>query len=286
VIADYAGDPIDPASLSVRFFHLEKTSLALRAGLDAEQFATQSAALAGLTPERAAQLRAEMGASVAAAARDLAERSAVRDAVSRLPFAPGDVIVALGDSITDDLLSWAYQLEAVLELLRPDLGITVVNHGVTGHTTQEAISRFDLVAAARPAWIIQLLGTNDARRHGSARLTTTSPDETARNLEVIRRFVETDTRAHLVVMTPPPADQGAIENWAAFQEQQITWVEEDIDAVAALVRESPGQVVDIHHVLRASTTEVLLPDGLHPNLIGQQHIAEALLLALPAAQRR
>ena len=285
MIADYA-DPVDVASMAVRFFHFEKTPVALRAGLDAEQFATQSASLAGVTVQAAAQMRAEMATTVADAAAELAGRPAVRSAMAEVPFARGDVIVALGDSITDDLLSWAYQLERVLDLLRPDLALRVVNHGITGHTTQEAISRFDLVAAARPAWIIQLLGTNDARRHGSARLTTTSLDETKRNLGVIRRFVETDTHAQLIVMTPPPADQAAIERWAPFHEQQITWLAEDIDGVAALVRDSPGQVVDIHGLLSASASQLLLPDGLHPNLLGQQQIAEAVLLALPDAQRR
>jgi lysophospholipase L1-like esterase len=285
MIADYA-DPVDAASMAVRFFHFEKTPVALRAGLDAERFATQSASLAGVTPHAAARMRAEMASTVADAAAELAERPAVRSAMSGVPFARGDVIVALGDSITDDLLSWAYQLERVLELLRPDLALRVVNQGITGHTTQEAISRFDLVAAARPAWIIQLLGTNDARRHGGTRLTTTSLDETERNLGVIRRFVETDTRAQLIVMTPPPADQAAIEQWAPFHEQQITWLAEDIDRVAALVRDSPDQVVDIHELLSASASQLLLPDGLHPNLLGQQQIAEAVLLALPDAQRR
>jgi lysophospholipase L1-like esterase len=285
MIADYA-DPVDAASMAVRFFHFEKTPVALRAGLDAERFATQSASLAGVTPHAAARMRAEMASTVVDAAAELAERPAVRSAMSGVPFARGDVIVALGDSITDDLLSWAYQLERVLELLRPDLALRVVNQGITGHTTQEAISRFDLVAAARPAWIIQLLGTNDARRHGGTRLTTTSLDETERNLGVIRRFVETDTRAQLIVMTPPPADQAAIEQWAPFHEQQITWLAEDIDRVAALVRDSPDQVVDIHELLSASASQLLLPDGLHPNLLGQQQIAEAVLLALPDAQRR
>jgi len=286
VIADYAGDPVDGASMAVRFFHFEKTPLALRAGLDAEKFATQSASLAGVTAQVAAQMRAEMASTVAGSAAKLAARAAVSSAMSDVPFARGDVIVALGDSITDDLLSWAYQVERVLDLLRPDLDLRVVNQGITGHTTQEAISRFDIVAAARPAWIIQLLGTNDARRHGGAKLMTTSLDETERNLNAIRRFVETDTRAQLIVMTPPPADQAAIERWTPFHEQQITWLTEDIDRVAALVRHSPGQVIDIHELLTANASQLLLPDGLHPNLLGQQQIAEAVLLALPDAQRR
>jgi len=59
--------------------------------------------------------------------------------VDRLPFAPGQRIVAVGESTTDDLLSWFEILRRLLDLRRPADRITLTNMAVSGQTTTRGI---------------------------------------------------------------------------------------------------------------------------------------------------
>ena len=62
-------------------------------------------------------------------------------AVDALPFAAGDVVVAFGDSLTADLASWAEMLARLLAARRPADAIQVVNAGVSGETSTDALKR-------------------------------------------------------------------------------------------------------------------------------------------------
>lgn len=268
----------DPARLTARFAHPDKYPPLARAAVPEDTLAAVSAALAGI--EVAAWEHHLEGL-----ARD-AEASALQvdpALAARLPFVAGDRVLVLGDSITDDLLSWAAQLRVYVRTHLPDLGIEVINAGITGNTTQEAISRVDLLIAARPTWVIQMLGTNDARLHGATRVRMQSIGETRRNLELIARLIAAETDATLVRMTPPPVNDRDAEAWGAFQQQLITWSQADVVDIAQAVREQPGLIVDVHQALSAALAEdpgLMLPDGVHPSLLGQRRILEILLRAL------
>jgi acyl-CoA thioesterase I len=62
--------------------------------------------------------------------------------VDRLPFRAGEIVVGVGDSITDDLQSWLETVRLLLELRRPEGGIRVVNAGLSAHTTAMVLRRF------------------------------------------------------------------------------------------------------------------------------------------------
>ena len=107
---------------------------------------------AGLGPaEQAAAYRTDAATVSSLRARF---RTQVREAARRLDRVP-DVgrVVALGDSITDDLLSWA-------EILRA-CGLDVVNAGVSGDTTADALRRLYGIVLLEPDVVITMLGTND-----------------------------------------------------------------------------------------------------------------------------
>jgi lysophospholipase L1-like esterase len=275
-------DAVDASHIGVRFVHLDKLPVIRRAALDPAALDDLHGRLAGLSVPELVRSRAEYRALVGRSARALLERDGVLAAVEHLPFTGDDVVLALGDSITDDLVSWVEVLAGAVATVRPGATPRFVNAGFTGDTTQEAISRWDTVAAQRPTWILMMLGTNDARRHGASAITTTSGGETRRNLEALRRLVADETDARLVAMTPPPVLDERADAWEPFRAQRITWRDDDVRAVAAAVRDlEVDALVDVHRHLAALPPERwLLPDGVHPSVDGQVDIAEAVVRAL------
>lgn len=265
----------DPHRITARFVHPGGQPFVQRAGVGAAESAPFAALLAGVDEATLTEYLETFDADVRSSAALVDPEFA-----TRLPFAPGDRILALGDSITDDSLSWAHQLQAYLDLHRAADGIRVVNAGITGNTTQEAVARIDLIAAARPTWVIQMLGTNDARRHGSLRARMQSIEETRRNLWLLAELIAVETGATHVCLTPPPVVEADADAWEPFQQERITWREADVAEIADAVRAHDGTVVDVHARLRSAPEGWLLPDGVHPTLMGQRLILETVLREL------
>jgi lysophospholipase L1-like esterase len=204
---------------------------------------------------------------------ELALQGALDDRLVRrlrgLPFARGDRVVVIGDSITADRQSWAELL--ALALAEIGAGVTVVNGGLSGDTTTGALARSRSLRATRPDHVLVLLGTNDARRHGRADgEMLVSHRETARNLDALRgRFRDTP----VAWITPPPVAPARIARDALLREGDVTWRLADVAAKRRIVRARPEPVVD---VWPAFTPELLLADGLHPSLAGHVAILRAV----------
>lgn len=197
-------------------------------------------------------------------------RTQVRDAARRLETTVVDpgTIVALGDSITDDLLSWA-------EILRAR-GLTVVNAGVSGDTTADAFRRLYGIVLLAPDVVVTMLGTNDCQRHGPGGELLVAPEESARNLASIAGWLGR-TGARRLWITPPPVDEQAL---ARAVGSRPFWVRDaDVRAVAAAIHRLGDSVVDLHEVL-GGRPGLLMADGVHPTLDGQTAIAAAVLSAL------
>jgi acyl-CoA thioesterase I len=184
-----------------------------------------------------------------------AEARAAGRGLGRSPFAPGSTVLALGDSITDDLGSWAEILRHAL----PD--VAIVNAGLSGDTTTGAISR--LARLPRATWAIALLGTNDARRHGDAPMLV-SHAETRRNLRVIDSELRRRCR-HVRWITPPPIFA------RVDAEPDLHWEPTDVAAKAELVRALDPSAID---TWPGFIRDHLCADGLHPSPAGQRFIAQ------------
>ncbi len=236
-----------------------------------------------------AEIRAGFAGRARDAARELLENFDFRERVDRLPFEAGTTVVGLGDSITDDLQSWFEILRHLVEERRPQDNIKFVNAGISGDTTSDIISRFlSDVVQQRPAWIVSMMGTNDVRRHGEdPTKILVSHDETGANLDMIRNFAEEQTGANRIWMTPAPVIEDRIAEDPSLSPQQLMWRNEDLEEVAELVREIDDPVVDLQDVMRQPVDpELLLPDGLHPSLEGQQVIVAALVERLAEGRGR
>ncbi len=224
------------------------------------------------------QIKAECTAAVRRTAEELLTENDFADRVDRLPFAPGSTVVGLGDSITDDWQSWLEILRGLLSIRRPNDAIRVINAGVTGNTTPDMISRFTSIALEKPDWIICMAGTNDARKHGIKPLKVlVSPEETEKNLAMLRNFGATQTSAQWVWMTPTPVILERItEHWLLGGGQAI-WTNDDLTPIVDAVRRQKDPVVDLQKVFGIPPNSEYLLDGLHPSLLGQKNIIRALV---------
>jgi lysophospholipase L1-like esterase len=210
-------------------------------------------AIAGLYGSDAATCRA-LAAEIAGEARR---------AAATLPAPPAGRILGLGDSITDELGSWA-------EILR-HAGASIVNGGLSGDTTAGARVRLTRLLAARPQRAIVLLGTNDARRHGRrGEPMLVSHDETRRNLRALDAALRRRCERVTWITPPPVADR-------AFGEPDLIWHRRDVAAKAQLVRELDPLAIDLWP---GWTAEHLSADGLHPSAAGQALIARRVIHAL------
>jgi lysophospholipase L1-like esterase len=211
-----------------------------------------------LTEDAIAALYGTDAATYRALRADLAAEAA-SPPVAGAPFAPGSTILALGDSITDDLGSWA-------EILRHALPeVTVVNAGLSGDTTTDAIARLSRLTA-RSTWAFVLLGTNDARRHGDAPMLV-SHAETRRNLRILDAALRRRCR-HVRWLTPPPIFA------PVAADPDLHWEPAEVAAKAQLVRALDPSAIDLWPGFGPAH---LCADGLHPSPAGQHFIARTVL---------
>lgn len=268
----------------LQFVHPEKT-LADMPGLeDPEQQSLLLAKIFNISPEMYRAQKQGFADSAWQAARELLNNANFNERFRQLPFSSGEKIVGLGDSITDDYQSWIEVLRCLLTQGSPEKELAVVNAGISGDTTTQVIARFLAVINENPDWIICMIGTNDARRHGlEPSKTLVSLDETVRNLDALRHFALTQTQAKWVWMTPASVIETLIPQHWHLGQNQLSWKNEDLSAIADAIRQRPEPVVDLQAVFGTPPDPgLLLPDGLHPSIEGQKAIVRALVEKLSA----
>ncbi|WP_030685662.1 GDSL-type esterase/lipase family protein [Streptomyces globisporus] len=212
------------------------------------------------------------------AAAELLKDPAFAARADRLPFRPGQRVVALGESTTADRLSWF----SILRHLLPD-GVELVNLAVSGSTTTQALAQLPQLGFPRPDWILCMLGANDVQRlgrgAGAAGTRLVSEAETERNLLALRDLAGLSDPDRWVWLTPSAVDQERADAHPHFRRAGIGWTSEDVDGVADFLLGRPELTVDTRRV----TAGLHLDDGLHLTLDGQRAVAVALVDAL--AQR-
>ncbi len=261
----------------IRFQHPEKV-LGYLGHLDDSRLA----ALFGLEPDSYREVRRAHDEQARQAATDLLDDPAFAERIDRLPFAPGRRVVAIGESSTDDLLSWFEILRHAIALRRPADGITLVNMAVSGQTSTQALTTLPGVVHQRPDLVLCMLGANDAQRLGAADgPTLVSLPETERNLRGLRDLVIRRTGARWVWLTPPLVDEPKVAAYRHFQRAGITWSNRDLDAVWRFMATQPEPTVHSRLAAAGQDAEQLhLDDGLHLSLAGQRALVAVLVETL------
>ncbi|GAA3527554.1 hypothetical protein GCM10022234_25980 [Aeromicrobium panaciterrae] len=265
-----------PAADQLQYVHLEKLYGYLPGLSDALP------AIFGMGPQEYAEVRAEFDNRTRDAATDLLADAELASRVERLPFRRGDRILAVGDSITDDLQSWAEILRHVLTLARPDDDLTVANAGLSAHTTAMVLRRWPSMLHPGADWIICGLGGNDVTRIADSKPQVTLA-ESVDNLGELSRIAAERTQAQWVWLTPVPVDEERVAASPAFRYGASTWRNSDITALADAISAFDEPVVDLVDAFGTPSDPALHgPDGVHPSLAGQQRIVTALIETLTA----
>jgi lysophospholipase L1-like esterase len=237
-------------------------------------------AIFGVIPEEYADIRDRFDAQARCAAEDLLADPTFAGRVSRLPFERGARILAVGDSITDDLQSWAEILRHILAIARPHDDLTVVNAGLSAHTSAMVLRRWPSILHPSPDWIACGLGGNDVTRIAGGKPQVTL-SESIDNLRELRRIASQRSKAQWVWLTPVPVDEDRAATSPAFQYGASSWRNTDITALADAIRTFDNPVVDLVDVFGVPAHPGLQgPDGVHPSLIGQQRIVSAFVETL------
>ncbi|HEY0449671.1 SGNH/GDSL hydrolase family protein [Actinophytocola sp.] len=237
-------------------------------------------AVFGLTAAEYESVRAGFAARAESAARDLLADAAFAARVDGLPFAAGETVLAVGDSVTDDLQSWAEILRYLLEQRRPELGVRVVNGGLSAHTTTMVLRRWPAtVAGTKPDWVLCALGGNDVTRVGpEPTVPQVGPTASVANLARMRAIAPA---ASWVWLTPVPVHEDRVAGFPAFRFGGSTWRNDDIGALATAMRELDGPLVDLVATFGMPADPGLQgEDGVHPTLAGQTAIARTLVETL------
>ncbi|MGW4421858.1 SGNH/GDSL hydrolase family protein [Streptosporangium sp. NPDC004631] len=258
----------------IRFQHPEKV-LGYLGGLDDDRIA----ALFGLDLDSYRRSRRGYDEQARRAAAELLDDPGFAEKVDRLPFKPGQRVVALGESTTDDLLSWFEILRHVITLRRPADGITLVNMAVSGHTSTQALTLLPGLSFHRPDWVLCMLGGNDAQRLGAADgPTLVSLPETERNLRLLRDLVARSVAERWAWITPTAVDETRVAAYQPFRRAGITWANRDLDAIGRILTARPDLTVDGYAVTARQAGERFhLEDGLHLSLAGQQAVTAAVV---------
>ncbi|WP_157124401.1 SGNH/GDSL hydrolase family protein [Nocardia pseudovaccinii] len=239
------------------------------------------ASLFGLDPAEYKRLRAGFDAQVHTAATELLANPEVADAVDRLPFEPGQHVVAIGGSTTADRLSWFEIMRALLAIRRPD-GIRLSNLAVSGCTTTQALAALSTLTSQRPDWVLCHLGANDAKRLGGIdgpRLVSLL--ETNRNLLLLHDSAMRDIDARWIWLTPAAVDEAKAAAVPHFQRAGIAWRTSDMADAAGLLADQPEPIVDVFAITTPdSGFDGHLDDGVHLTGFGQQEISAAVVVTL------
>lgn len=278
----------------LQFLNLEKR-FPLLPGIENQE---AIAGLMGLEGEELKKLRDRFSSNAKEAAIELLEDPEVAEWIENLPFEPGDTIVALGDSITDDLQGWFNIFQHVLEIGLEDAGFTFVNSGVSYNTSTDALKRLNRdVLDHDPDWVIVALGTFDAQRlHVAPDRTLVSLADYWENLNTIEEAVGEVTDNPLIWMTPPPVITEMQQQIRLFH---FDLFEEDLSQYREILTGKKGYIVDPlgeRMMDRDDSVEEeeeekpgpaawnYLSDGLHPSLSGHTKSVKELIRFLALAK--
>ena len=197
----------------------------------------------------------------------------------------GDRVVWLGDSITAAHTYTRY-VETFFLLRRPDLNLTFINAGIGGHSSWDGLGRLDRdVLAYNPSVVVVNFGMNDAGY----------PENSVhaallKNLDTIFLRLRAGGVKRIVLVEPSPTDTvtPGVPAGNKLLTRQAN-LEQYVAAIQARAPEADVVVVHWQDPLKQALHQVapnpemrLIPDRIHPNMVGHAVMALQILRGIGA----
>ena len=198
-------------------------------------------------------------------------------------------IVAFGDSITQassqpDEKKWVNIVEMELQQKKSDYNFSIINSGVGGNTSREALERIEQdVLSHNPDYVLVEFGGNDATPNQNRHV---SLEEYSDNLAKIRHTILTHTDASIIMIVFPPI----IDEWHSFGNDecfaefggQDKFIEQYRQLTRIFATDNDILVIDIDLALRRNckkdgNEKYILKDGVHLTEAGNGIVAKTVV---------
>lgn len=246
------------------------------------------AGIMGLDEDDLKKNRTKFDENAREAALELLEEENVAEWIDQIPFEPDDTIVALGDSLTDDLQGWFTILGYALDITVQEASFTFVNSGISYDTSTDALRRLnrDLVSH-EPDWVIAGLGTFDALRMNLTPDRSLVPlAEYWENTNAIEDVVAELNDNPIIWLTPPPVLSEMLEDFRLFD---FNIYNEDLLKYREILTGKKGYIVDPRGERMGDDEPEAwnyLNDGLHPSLSGHTNTVREILKVLAESEKK
>lgn len=206
--------------------------------------------------------------------------AAMENLRTRLAAGQETRIVCFGDSITGayyhtgGVRAWCDMLGVALGKLYPGAQVEMINAGISGHTTENALARIEKdVLARRPHLVVVMFGMNDVAR--------LSLDAFQANLREIVRQCQA-VGAAVLLSTPNTVHENAARPNAALE--RLSQKTRDLAAELSL----PLADCFADYARRRADDEtawmLLMSDDIHPNMHGHRCFAELIAATIAGRQ--
>jgi lysophospholipase L1-like esterase len=239
------------------------------------------ASVIGIEKKELDKLRNLFNQNTKQASLELLNDDEISGFLDDLPFRENDTIIALGDSMTDDLQGWFGILANLMEIAKPEANLTFINSGISYNTSSEALRRLHRdVLSHDPDWVIVALGTYDAIRLDIAPERTLLPlSETWENLNTISSAIQQVTQNPVIWISPPPVIPGLLDEMELFD---FDINEKDLFSIREVIAGKEGYIIDPAGRRMGNPPEAwyYLSDGINPSLSGHTNTVRELLKSL------
>jgi lysophospholipase L1-like esterase len=200
-------------------------------------------------------------------------------------------LLFIGDSITDcdramphgeggfDALGKGYVsfVDALLQAVYPELGIRVVNKGISGHTVRDLKNRWhEDVMAQKPDWLSIMIGINDVWRQYDTPFIKENHVYAEEYEETLRKLV-TDTQPlveQIVLMSPFYLESNEQDKMRQTMDQYGHIVKKIAEDTNCLFVDTQAA---FNVVLKELYSAALAWDRVHPSAAGHMVLARAFL---------
>lgn len=210
-----------------------------------------------------------------------------REGKMGLIFEKGQKVLFVGDSITDcgrrELglglgVGYVRDIGGILGARHPELGLELVNMGVSGDTVRELAGRWERdVIEQRPDWVSVAIGINDVWRQVRGESSGVSVEEFEATYQRLLERTRETVRSRFILMETTvireALEDGANEMLKPYNR-----------AIRKLAKESGAVLVPMnrewHRAIRGNPGVKWTTDGVHPGVAGHGLMARVWLNAV------